>query len=365
MRAAMAASGPNATTDVPHDMNTAPMDHVLDHLSVTVTSARTLEELTRPMLEMLGAITGMESTYLTTIDLEHSVQQILYARNVRQMQIPEGLSVPWGDTLCKRALDEKQPFSCDVATRWGDSDAARALGIRTYLSTPVQLNDGALYGTLCAASSDRHELPPEAQRTLSLFATLIGQQVDREKLLQKLLDANAQLTALATTDPLTQLANRRALQQELTRLLAYGERRRASVLVAFVDLDGFKAINDTHGHDVGDQFLIALADRLRGVLRAEDHAARLGGDEFVVIGMGPDQLDQLPAARRVFQDRVFQATVGAYDLGHVQLDYAGASVGVLGVEPNTCNAEEALKAADAAMYEIKQARRAKAAGRVH
>ena len=346
-------------------MNTVPMDHLLDHLSVTVTSARTLEDLTRPLLEMLGSITGMESTYLTTIDLERSVQQILYARNVRQMQIPEGLSVPWGDTLCKRALDARHPFADDVATRWADSDAARELGIKTYLSTPVQLTDGALYGTLCAASSDRHDLPPAAQRTLSLFATLIAQQVEREQLVQKLLDANVQLTALATTDPLTQLANRRALQQELTRLLAYGERRHTSVLVAFVDLDGFKAINDTHGHDVGDRFLVALSERLRGVLRTEDHAARLGGDEFVVIGLGPEQLDQLPAAQNAFQQRVFQATVGNYSLGHVQLAYKGASVGVLGVAPDTYNAEQALKAADAAMYAIKQARKAAAASPLH
>ncbi len=307
---------------------------------------------------MLESVTGMESTYLTTIDLQQSVQQILYARNVSQMQIPEGLAVPWEDTLCKRALDSNQPFANDVDTRWGDSAAARDLRIQTYLSTPVHLADGALYGTLCAASSDRHDLPPQAQRMLSLFATLIAQQVEREQLVQKLLKANAQLTAYATTDPLTQLANRRALQQELTRMLAHGARRRAAVLVAFVDLDGFKAINDTYGHDIGDQFLVALSDRLRAVLRVEDLAARLGGDEFVVIGMGPEELALLSDAERALQDRVFQATLGRYNLGHVQLDYQGASVGVLGVPPETQNAAEALKAADAAMYQIKQSRKA-------
>ncbi|WP_326540890.1 GGDEF domain-containing protein [Pseudorhodoferax sp.] len=336
------------------------MDHLIDQLSVTVTSARTLEELTRPLLEMLESVTGMESTYLTTIDLQHSVQEILYARNIGRMEIPEGLAVPWGDTLCKRALDANVPFANDVDVRWGDSDAARALGIQTYLSTPVHLTDGELYGTLCAASSGRHELPPKAQRMLSMFATLIAQQVEREQLLQKLLQANARLTALATTDPLTQLANRRALKDGLTRMLALGARQGSAVLVAFVDLDGFKAINDTHGHDVGDLFLIAMADRLRTVLRTEDMAARWGGDEFVVIGLGPDRLDQLPAARLAFQERVLQATVGDYRLDSVALAYPGASVGVLGVAPQTQDADEALKAADAAMYRVKQERRAAA-----
>ncbi|MOA24362.1 putative diguanylate cyclase YeaP [compost metagenome] len=80
------------------------------------------------------------------------------------MQIPEGLSVPWEDTLCRRALEESQTFSNDVDLRWGDSDAARALQIQTYLSTPVRLTDGALYGTLCAASSERHGLPSQARK---------------------------------------------------------------------------------------------------------------------------------------------------------------------------------------------------------
>ena len=85
------------------------MDNLLDHLSETVTRARTVEELTRPLLELLEDITGFESTYLTVVDLERGVQRVLYARNTRQMQIPEGLSVPWHDTLCKRALDEGRP----------------------------------------------------------------------------------------------------------------------------------------------------------------------------------------------------------------------------------------------------------------
>lgn len=334
------------------------MDELIDQLSVTVTSAKTLEELTRPFLEMLESVTGMESTYLTTIDLQHSVQEILYARNVGHMVIPEGLAVPWEDTLCKRALDAEVRFANDVDTRWPDSATAREIGIKTYLSTPVHLGDGALYGTLCAASAGRHELSPKAQHMLSLFATLIAQQVEREQLLQKLLHANARLTALATTDPLTQLVNRRALKNELTRLLALGTRQGTAVLVAFIDLDGFKAINDTHGHDAGDLFLVAVADRLRAVLRKEDLAARWGGDEFVVIGLGPEVLEQLPAARHAFHERVQQATVGEYRLADVLLHYPGASVGVLGVAPHTQDADEALKAADAAMYQVKLVRKA-------
>lgn len=339
------------------------MDALLDQISQTVSTARTLEELTRPMLEMLESVTGLESTYLTTVDLQRSVQSILYARNVGEMTIPEGLAVPWGDTLCRRALDEGQGFCNEVSQRWGDSDAARALGIQTYLSTPVRLTDGSLYGTLCAASGARHDLPPQARRMLSLFATLIAQQVEREQLLQQLIDANSRLRAVATTDVLTQLANRRALQQELERRLAEQATGRR-VMLAFVDLDGFKAINDRHGHETGDHFLIALAERLRGVLQADDMAARVGGDEFVVLSWSPAPGapgapgTPIGQAEQAFGARVAQATAGEYLLGPgLRLSYGGASVGVVGVVPGTLDAVQALRAADEAMYRVKRARR--------
>ena len=131
------------------------MSELLDHLSESVTSARSVEELTRPLLEMLEAVTGLESTYLTSIDEIRGVQHVLYARNSSAMQIPEGLTVPWNDTLCKRALEEGRAFTDDVPACWGDSQAARDLGIRTYVSKPVRMGNGALYGTLCAASTQR------------------------------------------------------------------------------------------------------------------------------------------------------------------------------------------------------------------
>ena len=131
------------------------LDALLARLTSTVPVARNLDQLTRPLLEMLGSITGLESTYLTTIDLRAGEQHVLIARNTGAMTIPEGLTVAWSDTLCKRALDENRPFTDDVCGIWGDSDAARALGIQTYVSTPVRTDDGALYGTLCAASSQR------------------------------------------------------------------------------------------------------------------------------------------------------------------------------------------------------------------
>lgn len=339
-----------------------PMDTLLTQLSSSVSSARTLEDLTRPMLEMLEAVTGLESTYLTRIDLEHGLQHILYARNVRRLQIPEGLAVPWGDTLCKRALDEGRVYTDNVAECWGDSDAARELGIQTYVSTPVRTDSGGLYGTLCAASAERQPLPANATNVLGLFARLIGHQVEREQLFQRLSAANAELATHAATDALTGLPNRRAFLEGLRRMLAQGQRDGTGVLVAFVDLDGFKKINDLHGHETGDDFLVAIARRLHDTLRAGDLLARLGGDEFVVVGPGPALAGgESPAAADALGQRVAAATVGDFHLGTVRIGYEGASVGAVSVDPRFTTAEEALRLADAAMYLDKRGR----SGRPH
>jgi diguanylate cyclase len=333
------------------------MDALLAQLSNSVSQARTLEELTRPLLEMLEAVTGLESTYLTTVNVDEGLQHVLYARNSRGLQIPEGLDVPWGDTLCKRALDEGRAYTDNVPAVWGDSDAARVLGIQTYASTPLRTNDGALYGTLCAASSESHPLTPETQHALKLFGGLIEQHVAREQLVAQLQRANAELQSQALTDSLTGLPNRRALMQELRRLTAVAQRTGRWLLAGTVDLDGFKQINDTHGHDAGDDFLCGIAHTLQAALRAGDVLARMGGDEFVVIGLGPLVSEDGSKAAQLFQQRLATATVGPYEAGDTRLDYAGASVGVACVDPQRADVEETLRASDAAMYRVKQARR--------
>ncbi len=132
-------------------------DMILARVSQSLAMEQSVESLVRQLLEMLEVVTEMESTYLTKVDLDARLQHILYARNSRQMQIPEGLSVPWDETLCKLAIDENCLYSDNVPTRWPECSAARALEITTFLSTPVHLPDGTFYGTLCATNQ-----PPPA-----------------------------------------------------------------------------------------------------------------------------------------------------------------------------------------------------------
>lgn len=339
----------------------APMDSFFAQLSESVHRARTLEDLTRPLLEMLEAVTGLESTYLTTVDLAGGLQRVVYARNSRELQIPEGLTVLWGDTLCKRALDEDRPYTDNVRDIWSDSEAARLLGIQTYVSTPVRTDDGSLYGTLCAASSRQQPMTPDARHVLRLFAGLIEQHVARERLVEQLQQANVELRTQALTDALTGLLNRRALMLELARLTSLAQRTGSWLLAGAIDLDGFKQVNDAHGHDAGDEFLRGVARRLQAALRAGDVLARMGGDEFVVIGLGPKLAEDGASAAQLMRQRLAAATVGRYQPGAVAVDYAGASVGVACLDPHQAGTEEVLRESDAAMYRVKQERRRLAA----
>lgn len=335
------------------------MDTILQALSVQVTAARDLESLTRPLLEMLETVTGLESTYLTQIDLEQSAQHILYARNSAALQIPEGGSVDWSDTLCRRALDEGRLYAADVADRWGDSAAARAMGIRTYMSSPVRTSSGSLYGTLCGASAEHKPLVTGSEHLIAFFARLIAEHVEREQLLQQLQQANNELSRQALSDPLTGLPNRRALMLELHRLFSLLKRTGHPLLISFIDLDGFKAINDTHGHDAGDLLLQTMAQQLAGALRSGDLLARVGGDEFVAVGMGPLSGEEtVEAAVHSFQRRLFEQSQVQLPLASQVLDYPGASVGVVAVEPASISIDDALRQADACMYAVKRQRRA-------
>lgn len=335
------------------------MDTILQALSVQVTAARDLESLTRPLLEMLETVTGLESTYLTQIDLEQSAQHILYARNSAALQIPEGVSVDWSDTLCRRALDEGRLYAADVADRWGDSAAARAMGIRTYMSSPVRTSSGSLYGTLCGASAEHKPLVTGSDHLIAFFARLIAEHVEREQLLQQLQQANNELSRQALSDPLTGLPNRRALMLELHRLFSLLKRTGHPLLISFIDLDGFKAINDTHGHDAGDLLLQTMAQQLAGALRSGDLLARVGGDEFVAVGMGPLSGEEtVEAAVHSFQRRLFEQSQVQLPLASQVLDYPGASVGVVAVDPASISIDDALRQADACMYAVKRQRRA-------
>jgi len=302
-----------------------------------------LEALSRRLLELLGRITGLESTYLTAIHWDEGEQEILYARNVGALEIGEGLRVAWSDTLCKRALDGGSACTSDVPSTYPDSEAAAALGLRTYVTVPVTDRRGEVVGTVCGASGSSIDVPDDVRDVMVALAGMIELQLANDLAVAELADANAALHDLAFADGLTGVGNRRSLEAHLERCRAGGAR---STAVVAVDVDHFKGVNDTHGHGAGDDVLRAVADRLRTVVRAEDVVARLGGDEFVVLLTGTDVGRAEQTARRL-RDDIARAPIPTR-AGPVAVT---VSVGV--ADGGATDADDLLQLADTALYVAK------------
>ena len=157
------------------------------------------------------------------------------------------------------------------------------------------------------------------------------------------------LVHAALHDSLTNLPNRRLLHDRLTTALARAARSHETVAVIFLDLDGFKAVNDTHGHQTGDALLVAIAGHLAGGLRSCDTVARLGGDEFVLVCSDLDGEDSLAALTERVQQAVRQPIIV-----RGQATAVSASLGVAVAGPWARTPAALLRLADVAMYHAKR-----------
>jgi len=175
-----------------------------------------------------------------------------------------------------------------------------------------------------------------------------------ERLESELVAAQARMTALeahAEIDPLTELVNRRGFERELRRVLAYVKRYGASAALVYLDLDGFKPINDRHGHAAGDAVLKAAALVLARHVRSSDLVARIGGDEFVTLLWHIEEEDAQAKADAL------EAAIARMTATHAGATLSvGASAGAAMLLPLDTPAS-ALERADRAMYARKSARR--------
>lgn len=173
---------------------------------------------------------------------------------------------------------------------------------------------------------------------------------------------------LAFYDPLTQLPNRRLLTERLRQALVESQRSQCYGAVMFMDLDRFKMLNDSQGHDLGDQLLIEAGKRIGECVREQDTVARIGGDEFVIMlkELGKDLDNVLAVAQRI-GDSLLSMLRRPYTLQRSDRDnypmpvvyHSSASIGMTLFRGSELNSENLLKQADVAMYQAKQAGRNK------
>jgi diguanylate cyclase (GGDEF)-like protein len=507
------------------------MDQDLQTIATAVSRADNVSDMAGTMLDVLQRFAPLETTYLTRVERLHGRQRVLFARHRGDPIVREGDTFAWEESICARALAAHETQVTDAIGRWPDCEAARQLGVRTYVTTPVYNDDGALFGTLCGISRHEDALSgADLQAVLDLFGQLLAHQIERETRIKtseqraaqaelqaaemaflntigdlclnatglqtavaevarlktarrdwgravpfyredgetypgwpadaavvahvdaalanelnqgpsadgrvhggfvvlnaaqpgvrrlraqagfgadgttalitattgtglhggvvlldegitairdsdvrlltncsnylsllaerleyvaELRQANHELRQTASHDALTGLRNRRYLIEAFERLLAQAQRFGETIHVAFIDLDDFKALNDAYGHETGDHFLIAVAERLKQTVRASDVVARYGGDEFVVLAPAINP-DGSRYERHRLAARLYEATQGLYHLASVSLDYEGPSIGVITVEDDENDPDRILARADSAMYDVKQRRK--------
>ena len=167
---------------------------------------------------------------------------------------------------------------------------------------------------------------------------------------------------LAHHDPLTQLPNRRLLSEFLQKILSGVARHGYYGALIFVDLDGFKGINDKHGHDAGDEVLCTVARRLQKFVRTGDIVARLGGDEFIVVLDRLDRdVDEAKRKARLTCQRIQNELRKAIGFLSFEL-HVDSSIGLRLLKPEPETTDSVLREADAAMYRAKQEGRGRVVG---
>jgi len=212
--------------------------------------------------------------------------------------------------------------------------------------------DGDLWALLSLLSHDKDIFTPELLELVERIGRLIGHGLDALDLRQILEEERQHQSWLARHDALTDVLNRRGVIERLDEALSRARRHDKLLAVAVMDIDGFKTINDLHGHPAGDLLLRTVADRLQAALRQTDAVGRLGGDEFVLIIEDLDREDDLTAMLA----RVQAGVEVPVFLSTGRSLTARASMGVTLFPNDDSSPERLLRHADRALYAFKESK---------
>jgi diguanylate cyclase (GGDEF)-like protein/PAS domain S-box-containing protein len=258
----------------------------------------------------------------------------------------DGLEISADACACGVAAYRREPVvvtNIAVDPLWRDHrDLAIANGLRSCWSTPILSSHGAPLGVLATYSPSAREPTSAETWLIDTVARIAGIAVERKL-------AEERFQFMATHDALTGLPNRALLRDRLAQAILFAKRYDRCATIAFIDLNNFKAINDTLGHNVGDELLKAVAKRMVDCIRASDTVARLGGDEFVILFF--DQAKGFDESSKTLGK--IQAAVAAPVLVNGHTLRVTASVGVATFPDDGQDVDALLANADAAMYRSK------------
>ncbi|HTZ45061.1 MAG TPA: sensor domain-containing diguanylate cyclase [Jatrophihabitans sp.] len=310
-----------------------------------------LDQPAAPDLDTLSRLAAyVTGTQFGAINLIDTDQQ-------RQVSASTGAPAdcPRQDSICQYTVYENRTLHVPNAAldpRFEDNPYVSGLldRVALYCGVPLRDLDGFVLGSLCVTDPQPRELSDAQVGALEDLARQVEQLFEMRRQHSRLLDVLAQVDHLAVHDPLTGLVNRRMLADRLEHAISRAQRPQSVPVVFFCDLDGFKAVNDSLGHQAGDEVLVEVAHRLTALMRPSDTVARVGGDEFLVL------CEDIPAENHeVVADRLRSA-------GHTDITtWAGpARVGIsVGFAQATAGrgVSDVLNEADRGMYLDKLSRR--------
>jgi diguanylate cyclase (GGDEF)-like protein len=260
------------------------------------------------------------------------------------------MKVPFDDrSQAAMAIRAESPVVVDdytVETRFRGAEILRSQGVLSGISVPIRGRE-IPFGVLAVHARTLRAFSPDDVNFLQSVANVLAAAIERRA-------SEAETRHQALHDPLTGLPNRALFRDRLQHALARSRRRDTTLAVLFLDVDNFKVVNDSLGHEAGDELLTALAPRLAEAVRTGDTVARFGGDEFVLLCEDvADEQEALEIAERVKQCFARPLPIAGGE------HFVTASIGVALPSGGHDTTESLLRDADAAMYQAKERGRAR------
>ena len=303
-------------------------------------------QLTPAMLQWAARLFAAEAVDLVTV-VDGGARVHTWRSDTEGHDVRDGDPFAIAGTFWGRALSEREPFEIHVdrAAAVQRAELTEA-NLVSCLVAPLLIEDECV-GALRIGFRGRTRLRRREWQVFSTFSNNVSAALHNAHLF-------GELQHIALRDPLTALPNRAYLLNELDAALARSRRSGRSIAVLFLDLDQFKVVNDSLGHEVGDALLVEVSDRLRRAMRGGDIAARFGGDEFVVV------CDDVSSEAHALEiaTRLTSVMAGAVNVAGNEL-FVTASVGVSISHGGHSDATGLIRDADAAMYEAKANGRAR------
>lgn len=310
------------------------------------------EERFNAITRLAASMTGAPIALISLVDAER--QWFKSRVGIDACETARSLS------FCAHAVQSARYLEVEDATadrRFADHPfVMQAPGIRFYAGMPLVLPGGEAVGTLCVADTAPRNLDDTQRMALEVLANSVVTEMELRRRVIELEaevarrhEAELRIMHLATRDPLTGLPNRAALMDRLSQGIRMAAREHGQLAVLFMDLDRFKWVNDTLGHDAGDTLLQRTAERLTHTLRESDTVARLGGDEFaLILNLPHGRADAERIAEKLIATIQQPYTLGAHPV------QVGCSIGIV-IYPDQGETEESLlRHADLAMYQAKE-----------